>query len=175
VERNCIDLYSRLSPSECVSRLAEAIDRQRVISFTSAGSHPVIGRIHGFSFCLRKRNSYRNSFQTFLTGAFHPQGTGTRIQGVFAMHILARVFMSLWLGVIVVVGTIMSAIVLFTMFSGNSPHREGVWHVFVVPPVMFMFGVAVMQFGRYLARDEARFLTDLLRQVLTADDNTRSA
>ena len=164
-----LELYSALSSSDCAARLSNAIDRDGVIWWSFGGSHPVAGRVQGPSFRIRKRISYRNSFQTFLTGSFQPQGAGTLIQGEFAMQGFTRAFIPLWF----ILGTIFFIVSLVSMLLGSSPRDVGPW--IIVPPLMLVVGVVLVRFGRHLARDEARFLTDFLQEVLSANDNTRNA
>ncbi len=174
MEPKHLELYSSLSPSDCAERLSQAIDRERVISFSFTGSHPVAGRVDGSSFRIRQRLHYRNSFQTFLAGSIQPQGTGSIIRGDFAMHGFVRAFMPVWFGGVALLGSVFFVVALLTIFAGTSSQRSGAWAGLVVPPLMFVFGIALVRFGRYLARDEARFLTDFLRETLQANDNTRN-
>lgn len=159
----------------CSERLSKAIDHERLISFSFTGSHPVVGRVDGMSFRIRKRICYRNSFQTFLTGSMQSHGAGTLILGKFGMHRFVRTFMSIWFGGVAVLGSILFMVALFTIFSGSSSHRSLDWLGVVVPLLLFAGGIVIVRVGEYFARDEARFLTNFLREALQANGNPREA
>ncbi len=173
MESNRIELFSPLPPIECAARLASAIDCERsaLISFSSIfGSKPIAGKVTETSLRLRKRIGYRNSFQNFLTATMRPEGTGTVISGEFAMHPIVRVFMTIWFGGVILIGGTMFIGTIGGFLFGLAPHGDNAWIGVVVPPLMLLFGFALVRFGSYLARDEARFITDFLLQVLNAND-----
>jgi len=104
-----------------------------------------------------------------------PQRTGTVIRGEFAMHAFTRVFMPIWFGGVMLIGGSGFVISLFAMLTRPSGQHQRPWPVLLIPPGMLLFGFLLIRFGRYLARDEARFLTDFLRHTLDVDDNSRNA
>jgi hypothetical protein len=173
--KESLQIYSPLQPDECARRLLAAIDSERsaLFSFSSLfGSRPVIGRVNSSSIRLRKRIGYRNSFQTFLTAAMRPHGTGTIIQGKFSMHTFTRVFMPIWFGGVALFGVAGLLLSIFTRSSAQSPNT---WLFLLIAPGMLLFGFVLARFGRYLARDEARFLADFLRHTLDANEEAKLA
>ncbi len=176
-EPGCLDLYSPLPPEECVKRLKECIDQERFpsFSFTSLfGKNAIAGYVDSTSFRLRKRIAYRNSFQTFLKGIMKPEGTGTIIQGVFAPHGFTMAFMLVWFGGVAVIGGLVFVSSLFMlMVDPHSPKNPALG--VIVPPAMLAFGFALVRFGRYLARDEAKFLAGAVRHILEAEDRKAAA
>lgn len=170
-ESTALALVSPHSPAECAARLAPLIDHEGTVGLALKGmfgSKPVIGEATASSLRLRKRLGYRNSFQTHLTATLQPTGTGTLITGEFGMHPLVKGFMTVGLGVLAI------AAVPFAIYSGvsflRSPGDDATKHLFgvLVPVAMLAFGFGLVRFGRYLARNEARFLTDFLIQALEA-------
>jgi len=163
-----VEIFSPLPPAECAVRLASAIDTERSVIFSSAalfGSKLVIGQASESSLRLRKRIRYRNSFQSFLFATMRPQQGGTLISGTFAMHPMVRTFIFVWFGFIAVIGGgVALATVRGTLSSsdGNSHSLLGI----IIPLAMLCFGFVLIRFGRYLARNEARFPTDFLVQTL---------
>jgi hypothetical protein len=163
-----LEIFSPLPPAECAARLASTIDRERSLLFSSTallGSKPVIGQASESSLRLRKRIRYRNSFQSFLFATMRPQQGGTLISGTFAMHPMVRTFMFVWFGFVAVIGGALTlATVRGTLSSsdGNSHSPMGV----IIPVGMLCIGLALIRFGRYLARNEARFISDFLIQTL---------
>jgi hypothetical protein len=173
-----IRLFSPLSPAECASRLEAVIDSERSALFSVAGlfgSRPVVGRVTGSSLRLRKRIGYRNSFQIFLTATMQPEAGGTLISGGFAMHPFVRVFMLIWFGGVILMGGSIFVATVRGTFSVTGGHRQNIWLGLVLPPAMLAFGAGLLRVGRFLDRDEARFLTDFLVETLNARDQKRAA
>lgn len=175
VNSNRIQLLSPLTPAECVSRLAGVIDTERSAIFSLARSRPVVGRVTDSFLRLRKRIRYRNSFQSFLTATMRPEAGGTLISGEVAMHPFVRVFMFMWLGGVLLIGGTMFLATVGSMVIGSGSHHQNAWMGVVIPPVMLAFGFGLVCFGRYLAREEARFLKDFLIRTLDVHDQNRSA
>ena len=78
--RHMIKLHSLLSPAECQSRLAAAVDMQK-LAFTRsgyAGSKEILAKIGGATFRLQKRRTYRNSFAPLFYGRLTAAEGGTR-------------------------------------------------------------------------------------------------
>ena len=80
-----IDLFSPFTPEECVDRL-----RAGLLNLSS----DVDGRVEHDWIRLRKKNFYRNSFQTFLHAKLKPEGNGTRLHGSLGLHPLVLGFMA---------------------------------------------------------------------------------
>lgn len=170
---NNIQLLTPLTPTECASRLTAAIDTQRsaFISFAGFfGSRPVVGRVTESSLRLRKRIGYRNSFQSFLTATMQRGTEGTVISGEVAMHPFVRAFMFVWFSGVVLIGGTMFIATLGSLLFGSGHWAQNSWLGVVIPPVMLAFGYGLIRFGRHLARDEAKFLTDFLIQTLDAHE-----
>ena len=173
VNPNTIELRSPLSPAECTTRLLSQIDAE----FYGFGfrpdrmrAKPIVGRIDGSSLRLRRRIEYHNSFQTLLSAQMRLEGTGTFITGQFAMYPFVRGCMVLWFtGVVLFEG--IAALVAFMSFQpGSILHRdEGWWLILAAPPLMLVFGAGVVKFGRFLARGEAKFITDFLVRTLAVE------
>jgi len=173
-----LELYSSLPLDECARRISDAIDSERSPLFSLVslfGSHPVAGRVDGFSLSLRKRIGYRNSFQSHLTATMRAEGSGTLVSGEFAMHPFVRVFMTIWFSGVILIGGTMFIVATGAFLFGSPPRGNNAWVGIFVPPVMVAFGFALVRFGRYLARDEARFITEFLVRVLNANDRKASS
>src|SRR5437763_1346435 len=100
---NPISLKTTLSFEECRTRLISNVDRLSW-GFTWTWNGPqkmIIGKFTGNRFRLSVRQFSRNSFIPFFYGQFIPLEQGTLIRGRFKIHLLVRVFMTIWvLGVI---------------------------------------------------------------------------
>ncbi len=161
-----VQLHSRFTPDECAQRLGAAIDSQ----LSLFGSRPVIGRVNSSTLRLRKRIGYGNSFQTFLTASMKPHGSGTVIDGEFAMSLFTRVFMSIWFAFLAIIGGSAFVVALFSLLAGPSEFRGNAWPFLFGPPGMLIFGFLLIRFGRYFAQAEAGFLKDFIRHTLDADE-----
>jgi hypothetical protein len=173
-----IQLLTPLTPTECALRLTAAIDAERSAFFSLAGllgSKPVAGRVTESSLRLRKRIGYRNSFQSFLTATMQQELGGTVISGEVGMHPFVRVSMFIWFGGVILIGGTIFAASISSMIFGSGSLRQNAWLGAVIPPVMLAFGYGLIRFGRYLARHDARFLTDFLIQTLDARERNRAA
>jgi len=168
-------IYSPLPPDECARRISAAIDPERSSFFSRVGSRPIVGRVDSSSIRLRKRINYGNSFQTFLTATVRAHDAGTVIQGEFAMHPLTRIFMPVWFGGVLFVGGASYMISVFSKVTHPSPHQEASWPLLLISAGMLVCGYLVLQFGRYLARYEAAFITEFLRSTLDSTGKSRNA
>lgn len=162
---NTISLKTDLSPAECLRRLREATDAPKITLFSRSGykgSRPVMAKFDGSKIKLWKRRYYRNSFAPFFFGSIVPDGQGARIEGHFAMDPLVKAFMVFWLG-FVLFGCV--SVLMATLLH---PIRARDWPGLLIPPGMFVFGLALPKFGQWLARSEERSLREFLETTLEA-------
>jgi hypothetical protein len=156
------DLLSPLPPTECSGRLRDAVDGEWLRMNRGA---PAIGRVRETSFRIRRRLPVmmHNSFQTYVSGRFIAEHGQTRLRCRLGMHPLIGIFMPLWFALVVAFGA-------GWLFVGLRQGATGVmlWAGLTIPAVMTVFGIGLVRFGRFLARDEGPFLLDFLRQTLDA-------
>ena len=165
-----IEVFSPYSPDECASRVTAAIDDETLFWLRGwFGSKPVIGRVSGLTLKLHKRIRYRNSFQRFFTATMRPHDGGTIISGTFGMHPFVRIFMLIWFGGLITVGTGLVASVINGSFRSSSG-PNGNFLGAAIPLGMLIFGIGLVRFGLFLARNEARFITDFLIQTLNGEE-----
>ncbi len=159
---NTIELLSPLSPDECEARLREVTDREGPRGWF--GSHPVISRISLRSVQLRKRVGFHNSFQTYLVCSLEGGTGGTRLRGEIGPHPLLPVFLSVWCGLVglVGVGTVIAGV--RALFVGGGPPLRAA----VIPFALLAFVFGLVRFGRWLARGEDQFLITFVEGVLGA-------
>jgi len=147
-------LVTLRSPQDCADRLRQTIDG----NFAILGSRPVIGSVHGTTATLRKRIGYRNSFQTAVRLSLEAGPRGTEITCRSGMSLFTTVFMLFWfgfLGVFLGIGTTLAEPTTKILFG-------------LAPIGMAAFGVALVLFGRYLARDEHDAVVAFVSQTLEA-------
>jgi hypothetical protein len=154
----CVTLTSPLAREECVRRLQEAIDGERVLF----GKKPVIGRVSETSLRLRKRMRGKNSFQTLLTAKVFQDPGRTRFECRFGMHPAVIAFMAFWFGAVLAIGAgaIIEASGIAVALSIAEPM------VVLGPLAMVAFGIGLVVIGRYSSRDHQQFLTEFLRSTV---------
>ncbi len=153
-----LDLISPLPREECVRRLSSKVG-------TAWDGSTVIGSVGETSFRLRKRIFYRNSFQASLSGKLIDDSGQTRLHCRVGLHPFVTVFLTIWIG-IVLVGCIW---MIASLVSGAIPANR--WPQAAIPFLMLAGGVALLKVGQFLSRDEADFLVDFLRKTLNARDS----
>ena len=159
--RGEIELLSPLSREACAARLDDAVDT----GWTGFGSKPAIGRVDQTSFRIRKRlpAAVHNSFQSYLTGRMEDSGSATRVRCQFGMHPFVRVFMAIWFAMLFAFGA------GWIVMASHSNGAGGFTVVGAIIPIMMaVFGVGLVIFGRFFARNEQRFLLDFLAQTIDA-------
>lgn len=156
-------LASPLSPTQCAQTLREAVDSPWVF----LGKKPVVGTVGEDNAVLRKRIKGRNSFQTLLKVKMSGRTDGTALSCKGGMSLAVAIFITLWLGVVLVIG---GAVFLATVASltgaGESeiPPAIGLF----VPPTLLVFGVLLLTIGRKMAKAEEAFLLAFVTQTLQA-------
>lgn len=166
-----IKLLAPYGQAECVSRLSAAIDTEHsVLSSYAAlsGSKPVVGSVTESGMRLRKRIGYGNAFQSYLRATMRPEAGGTAIFGNISVHPLVRVAMIVWFGAIIYLAGPAFLHTVYSMLVGSAPEYENSGVLLVMFPVILACGFGLIAFGRYLARDETRFLTEFLIKELDA-------
>jgi hypothetical protein len=151
-------LVSPLAPEECSLRIAAGINRP--FMGMVFGPKPVTGYVKRSKLWLRKRIWYGNSFQTYLYATIeaNPAG-GSVLSGEFRVHPLMQMAMNLWFAGVFV----LCAILLIQEGKGMFAGRVGST-VLGMP----IFGWVLFRSGRYLARNEACFLTGFLLCTIDA-------
>lgn len=161
-------LYSPHSPEVCAKKLRPSpLPLHGLLGRSCAETQapPVSGSVSHTAISLRKRLSYQNSFQTFLKARLYPEGDGTRIIGSLGMHSFVKIFLVLWIGSVL---ALMVAVPFFSQArSSDSPALN--W---IVPPLMLAGAIAMVLFGRYLARHEAAFLKKFVLTQLDATEDS---
>jgi uncharacterized membrane protein (DUF485 family) len=151
------DLVTPLSEREIVERLRANVDTGWFL-----GDKPAQGFVSEHSFSLRRRISYRNSFQTNLRGRFIEEGIGTRIKCYAGMHPAAIAFMTIWFA-FTLFGAAMS-LVAMNIALNNGKSITGIIFGLALP----LFGVVLVATGRYFARSELATLKEFLEKTIDA-------
>lgn len=90
------------------------------------------------------------------------------------MHPFVNAFLFVWFGGVLLCGMFTLAVLASTLF-GLSKFQQNILIGATIPFLMLVLGCGMVCIGRYLARDEARFLTDFLAQNLEAREQIPTA
>lgn len=159
-----VALISTSPLGTCCSQLNLKIDQP----WTIMGDRPVIGRIYETKLWMRKRIRYRNPFQILLRARLFEQAGSTHIQCYFSMRPFVVIFLTMWFGGVLLLGGGVFLMCLAGLILAYQSMPAGTWMGLLIPPWMVLFGFGIIQFGRYLARDERQFLLDFLCETLMA-------
>lgn len=156
------DLISPLSPDEVSRHLKATVASE----WTFFSDKPFRGKVDERSFRIRKNIGYRNSFQTHLYGTLHVEGGQTRVKCTARMRTFVMVFMTVWFG-------LLFGISGPWFFEGASAALAGRLAdvpplLLAIPATMLVFGIALVFFGRWLARNEEAELLSFLEETIDA-------
>lgn len=160
-------LYTRIPIEECETRLASAVDIEKLAFSWSgyAGSKPILARLSDTSFRLQARRYYHKPGPYFF-GEFLPSKGGTIIEGEFGMHPNARAFMFFWFSFL----ALGMAFTLIRFLQGELYPQTDMKIQLLVPIGMMAFGFALIKFSRWLGRGEERDIVGFLKTTLEAND-----
>jgi len=150
------ELHSPLSLEACRDKLRAEIGS--AWNPFSGWSHAVRGSVSDKGFWIVKTKGYRNSFETEARGTWSAEGNGTRIELRLGVNRWARGIMIAWFGFVLLLW-----IWLLVAARPMAGELRG-WHL--GPGVMLLLGALAVPFGRWLARNEGRFLLGFLRRTL---------
>jgi len=102
-----------------------------------------------------------NSFKPFFIGHFEVRGDVTVLIGKFTMLPLAKVFMSFWFGMC---GLFAGAVLV----GGFKPQVPNAMFFLLQPFLMIGGGIALVAAGKWFARNDAAWLSELIATALGA-------
>jgi hypothetical protein len=162
-----INLISPMSPAECVERLKPFVDSPLVLF----GSRPLIGEVSEQKLQLRKRISYRNSFQSRLVAELSVEDHQTRLCCSFQTQPFGLLVGIIGIAVLFVVATtfgtvLISGAVTGAMLKSANPLLLAI--PFLVLVLLVVGGAGVAALGKRLARGEEDYILDTLSKALEA-------
>src|SRR5258708_21652461 len=143
-------LHSDYSPGQCLAKLAERIDIDRLTLFSLSGyrgEKPILGRIVGNEFRLHKRRYWHNSFGPVLYGRVTDDGPGAVIEAYWDILRAARISMRIWLIFAAIFGTPIFIKSVMQLVDGKTRLVGDLWVGLVVPPAMIFFGLLLPELG----------------------------
>ena len=103
-----------------------------------------------------------NSFKPFFVGQFETVNGRTQLHGRFAMHWYAKGFMTVWFG-----GCALWTI--FALVAVSTKPRE-VWFFPLAGIGMLAAGTALVQVGKWFARNDRAYLSKVITKALSTSD-----
>ena len=120
--RRMIVLHSALGPEAVVDALRRGVDEERWTLFSLsglAGDRPMVGRVEGERFRLRKRRYWHDDFAGQFYGRIEAQADGTRIDGYFDFPRWVHWLVRGWLVLAVVIAAPIFVLTLSDMLAGT--------------------------------------------------------
>jgi hypothetical protein len=161
-ETACVDLVSRRPHAECVGRLRQ--NTNSVLAFF--GPCSVTGYVEDTWFNLHKSHR-QNAFKTVVRGTFIEESGQTRLRCRFGIPRVAFVATAISFSVLLVVGS-MTFVASALALIGSSPSLNLRQNGILALLIFSGFSILAVGLGRFLARDEQRFLLSFLIETLDA-------
>jgi hypothetical protein len=156
------------TPAEFLSAygLAESVERLRAATkrsvFSALAETTAVGKVSEKIVRLQRViPMVGNSFKPFFIGHFEVRGDVTVLIGKFTMLPLAKVFMSFWFGMC---GLFAGAVLL----GGFKPQGPNAMFFLLQPFLMIGGGIALVAAGKWFARNDAAWLSELIATALGA-------
>ena len=156
--RKIRDLWSTPAEFESSFGLSESVERLQAATRRSVSSvttrQEAVGPVNETQVSLYcSTPMLHNSFKPFFRGRFIERNGKVILAGRFAMHPYVKAFMALWFGF---VGWL--TWLNFLHPKATSAHSGGVG--------MIVVGIAILTAGRWFARDDAAWLSEVIRRAL---------
>jgi hypothetical protein len=153
-----VEWESAYGLEESVSRLRAATKRSVFSALTEPAA---VGTVTESRVKLQRViPMFRNSFKPFLIGQFVKRGEHVFLVGRFTMHGFVKVFMTVWFGFLVVFG-------VMAPFA-QTVSRSGSFAFIFGPITMCGFGVGLVWFCKWLSRNDAAWLAEVVERAIGA-------
>jgi hypothetical protein len=151
------EYLSRLNPVECAFKAQAAI----------VAEPSVVGMVEDSLILARKLRS--NTFHTVVRARLKPATDGTTIFLTAGMDRVVFVFGCVFLTAFLAISVmfLLAYLRVFQSFQFSDEDRKN-WLFLTLPMICAVLGVVFAQLGRYQARHEAPFLTQMLVDAMSA-------
>jgi hypothetical protein len=153
----------RLTAEQVAERISSVLDKDGFFLIIPRGDKPLIGKVRGSTFCVRKRKDYANSWSPLLFGGIEPVDSGCIIKGKFRLHAFVRIFTIIWFGMIF----FFVAIGIMTAFMESLKDKFDPKTLLVVfVPMMLIIGyVYLARWGKKQGEQEADGIREIMREL----------
>jgi hypothetical protein len=163
-----VRLLFESTPAEFTSGygLAESVDRLRAATkrsvFGALGETSAVGKVSQEEVRLQRViPMVSNSFKPFFVGRFEARNGGTVLTGRFGMSKFASIFICFWLVMVALIGIVLLISAPYSTATGNRFFMFG-------PLIMLPLGIAMVAFGKWLARNDIAWLSQVIQKALGA-------
>ncbi|NRS87568.1 hypothetical protein HNQ02_000475 [Flavobacterium sp. 7E] len=157
--------HSSLTKEELLIHLQNEIEAEKSFGFGANNysySKPYIGKIDNNSFEIKRAINYRNSFLPKINGEIHNDSSGSRINVTMNVVVMVKVFMLIWLSVVIVGCLVTTYIIIFN----NGLNSEGGFFM-LIPYFMLLIGVIMISFGfKIESKKSIKDLEEMLKAKL---------
>jgi hypothetical protein len=158
------EFKSAFGMQESVERLRAATKRS---AFSALAQSAAVGPVKETKVRLQRViPMFQNSFKPFFFGRFEVRSDGVYLSGRFSLLPLVKIFMTFWLGATIVMGIVLAA--------GAKSQGMDPWGTLSCFG-MTAFGVALLAFGKWLSRNDADWLSNVIRTALQAPGSLGAA
>lgn len=150
------------SREEAARRLAASVKRTVLHTLFRQA---VVGKVSVERVYLyRYRPFIQNSFAPVFLGSFQVRDGVTLLEGYFSMHWYTKAFLILWYGLLAFFPIVAAIDMARSGLSGKELVREA---LFVI--VLVLFPIGLTMFGKWYARDDPRYISEVIRKAIGAD------
>lgn len=156
---------SRLTADEAAARLEQGLSKKGTWHQPSrSGLDPdpsrlVLGEVAGRQVRIyARRPLQRQSWRAFLRGELTPTPTGSELIGTFSYPAFVRVFMALWLSVVLGGALCAATTGVILLAEGNSNDGRPSLTIATILTGMFAFGLLIMTIGNSHGRADEKYL-----------------
>jgi hypothetical protein len=152
-----VEFESSFGLSESIERLRAATRRS---VFLALARQEAVGTVTETRASLQRAiPMVGNTFKPFYPGRFIDRNGKVILIGRFGMHWFAKAFMAFWFGGI-------GIFALFSVFLTNNLQQAAL--LILAGLGMMAFGTALVSIGKWFARNDAKWLSDVIRGALSA-------
>lgn len=150
---------------ECLRRLDDNLAKGLFSQFSSKA---LFGRISKNNILLQKRIAYTNSFQYVYSGKIFSEDNKTVLLGITKTSTFVKVFILVWVLFLLFL-TFIDVLVQQKKMAAMKLLSFEMVQELSIPLFLLIFGIAIYNFGKYIAREEPRFIFEFLLELLNGN------
>ena len=151
------EFRSAYGTEESVERLKAATKRS---AFAAIGEEAAVGKVTADQVRLQRVSPMvRNSFKPFFVGRFESRDGITLLTGQFGMSAFTKIFMTIWLGMVALLGV---GFLAGSLNAAASYPRQ----IVIAPFLMLIAALGLVALGKWFARNDVAWLTGVIGRAL---------
>ncbi len=160
-----VEFESSFEVEESIARLKAASGRTFLSALTRQRA---VGTVEESRVCLRREIPMcHNSFKPFFIGSFGERNGRVILVGRFTMLWFVKVFMSFWFGFCALWTTMALFSLTFLSFARLPNTQPNKWWFPLFGILMFCAGTALLRFGKWFSRNDAVWLSEVIKKALS--------